>query len=97
LAAIKKKRIISFIESFIFRKRAAKHGICYDIYNKERKQLNLRPILITRDKKDEYGDVGTKHVADSFGIDLQFLKQLLNGEKTKEDYEKEVLKREKNK
>jgi len=31
------------------------------------------------------------------GIDVQFLKQLLNGEKTKEDYEKEVLKREKNK
>lgn len=95
MATIKKKRIIDFIESFPNIKREAKHGICYNIYNDQKIQLNLRPILITRDKKNEFGDNGLKHIADAFGIDYQFLKQLLIGEKTKEDYEHEVLRNKK--
>jgi len=42
-------------------------------------------------KEKEYGDNGLKYIANSFGIPLQFLKQLLSGEKTKKDYENEVL------
>ncbi|MCG2790121.1 MAG: hypothetical protein L6405_09310 [Actinomycetia bacterium] len=92
MVTIKKKRVISFIESFIYIKSTSKHGrVSYNIYNKDKKQLNSRPILITGDKKNEYGDTGTKLLADSFGIGQQFLKQLLNGEKTIKDYEKEIL------
>ena len=93
MTVIKKKIIIDFVESFNFRRRPpSKHGpICYDIYNKAGKQLNLRPILIIGGDKGEFGDTGLKHIADSFGVKQQFLKQLLSGEKTKEDYEREVL------
>jgi len=93
LAPFTKKEIIRFIESFLYKKRDGNHGAAYNIYNKDRVQLNIRPILIPRDKKNYFGDKAIKLLSDSFGIDQQFLKEPLNGERTAEEYEKDILSR----
>jgi len=91
LATIRTSVIIQFIESFPYKKKPpSTHGqLVYNIYDDIGRQLNFRPILIVT-KKKEYGDNGLKHIANALGIQLQFLKQLLYGEKSKEDYEREV-------
>lgn len=96
MVTIAKKEVIKFIERFNYKKKESKH-LTYDIYNKDGKQLNLRPIIIPRDKKNYFEDTGIKLLADSFGIGQQFLKKLLNGGKTIEDYEREVLYKKLNK
>ena len=92
MATIKTSVIIKFIESFPHKKQPpSTHGsLVYNIYSENDYQLNLRPILVMT-KKKEYGNNGSKYIANSLGIPLQFLKQLLSGEKTKKDYENEVL------
>jgi hypothetical protein len=92
LTTIKTSVIIKFIESFPHKKQPpSTHGpLVYNIYGENGCQLNLRPILVMTKEKD-YGDNGLKYIANSFGIPLQFLKKLLTGEKTKEDYELEVF------
>jgi len=94
LATIKTSVIIKFIESFPHKKKPpSTHGpIVYDIYSKNGYKLNLRPILVMNTDK-EYGDAGLKFIANTMGIRLQFLKQLLNGEKTTEDYENEITRK----
>lgn len=90
MVTITKKEVIRFIERFNYKKKEGKH-LTYDIYNKDGKQLNLRPIIIPRDKKNYFEDIGIKLLSDSFGIGQQFFKKLLSGEKTVEDYERDVL------
>lgn len=68
MATFTKKEIIRFIENFLYKKREGNHGVAYNIYNKDRVQLNIRPILIPRDKKNYFGDKAIKLLADSFGI-----------------------------
>jgi len=94
LVSVKKKDIIKLIESFKYRKRKSKnHGqIAYDIYSSRIAiQLNYRPILIVGgrgSKKNDFGDIGLNHIADAMGIGQKFLKELLSGIKSKDDYEK---------
>ncbi len=96
MVTVKTSEIIRFIESFPHKKKPpSTHGqLVYNIYDKNGYQLNLMPILVMT-KEKEYGDNGLKYIANTLGIQLQFLKQLLKGEKTKKDYEKEVLKNRK--
>lgn len=90
MVTFKKRVVTKFIKSFKHRKREGYHGVEYDIYNNDGIQLNLRPIIIPRDKKKEFGDKGIKFLADSFGIRQKFFKKLLNGDKTTKDYERYI-------
>jgi hypothetical protein len=91
LVTFKKRVVAKFIKSFKYREREGNHGVAYDVYTNDGVQLNSRPILIPRDKDKEFGDKGIEHLADSFGIRQQFLKELLNGNKTIEDYERYIF------
>lgn len=91
MATLTKKEVLNFIKNFNCTKREGNHGVIYNIYNKNGIQLNLKPIIIPRDKKNYFGDTGIRLLAGSFGISQQFFKKLLNGKKSIGDYERDVL------